>query len=169
MKTVCITGHRPAKLPWKYKREGVDYDEYIESLAYCIGELINDGYTHFISGMALGVDLDFAETVLQIKEYFGLDITLECAIPCPNQTLKWSAVEIARYEAIKSKADLVTLVSDHYFSACMLVRNEYMVDKSDTVLAVWNGEEDGGTWQTIKYARSKNKRVDVIPIDHAKN
>lgn len=30
MKTVCVTGHRPAKLPWGYKKEGPDYDEYIE-------------------------------------------------------------------------------------------------------------------------------------------
>lgn len=47
----------------------------------------------------------------------------------------------------------------------MLVRNRYMVDHSDTVLAIWNGEESGGTWQTIKYARSKNKKIDIIHID----
>lgn len=22
MKTLCVTGHRPAKLPWKYKKKG---------------------------------------------------------------------------------------------------------------------------------------------------
>ena len=38
-------------------------------------------------------------------------------------------------------------------------RNEYMVDNSDLVLAFWNGEESGGTYYTLSYAKKKNKRV----------
>lgn len=115
--------------------------------------------------MALGVDMDFAETVLDFKAQYDFPISLECAIPCPNQTLKWASTEIARYNKILGKADKITVVNAYYFSACMLVRNRYMVDHSDTVLAIWNGEESGGTWQTIKYARSKNKKIDIIHID----
>ena len=165
MKTLCVTGHRPAKLPWKYKKEGPEYDEYCESLGCYIDDCIRHGYTHFISGMALGVDMDFAETVLDFKAQYGFHISLECAIPCPNQTLKWASTEITRYNKILGKANKITVVNDHYFSTCMLVRNRYMVDHSDTVLAIWNGEESGGTWQTIKYARSKNKKIDIIHID----
>ena len=95
----------------------------------------------------------------------NMAILLECAIPCPNQTLKWASTEIDRYNRILGNADKITLVNDHYFSACMLVRNRYMVGHSDTVLAIWNGEKSGGTWQTIKYARSQNKKIDIIHID----
>lgn len=109
MKTVCVTGHRPAKLPWGYKKEGPDYDEYIESLACTIADYLENGYDHFITGMALGVDMDFAETVIQFREHYDLDVKLECAIPCPNQTLKWSPTETARYKEILEKADKVTL------------------------------------------------------------
>lgn len=165
MKTVCVTGHRPAKLPWKYKKEGPDYDEYIESLACCVAEYIDDGYDHFISGMALGVDMDFAEIVLGLKNEYGLNISLECAVPCPNQTMKWPPSEIARYNNILEKADKITLVNDHYFRACMLVRNDYMVDHSDLVLAIWNGEQAGGTWHTIQYAKAKGKQVDIIRVE----
>lgn len=115
--------------------------------------------------MALGVDIDFAETVIQFWEHYDLDVKLECAIPCPNQTLKWSPTETARYKEILEKADKVTMVNDHYFRTCMLVRNDYMVDHSDTVLAVWNGEESGGTWHTIQYAKAKSKQVDIIKVD----
>ena len=146
MKTVCVTGHRPAKLPWKYKKEGPDYDEYIESLACCVAEYIDDGYDH-------------------LKNEYGLNISLECAIPCPNQTMKWPPSEIARYNNILEKADKITLVNDHYFRACMLVRNDYMVDHSDLVLAIWNGEQTGGTWHTIQYAKVKGKQVDIIKVD----
>ena len=79
MKTLCVTGHRPAKLPWKYKKEGPEYDEYCESLGCYIDDCIRHGYTHFISGMALGVDMDFAETVLDFKAQYGFHISLECA------------------------------------------------------------------------------------------
>ena len=87
MKTVCVTGHRPAKLPWGYKKEGPDYDEYIESLACTIADYLENGYDHFITGMALGVDMDFAETVIQFREHYDLDVKLECAIPCPPKPL----------------------------------------------------------------------------------
>ena len=123
MKTVCVTGHRPAKLPWGYKKEGPDYDEYIESLACTIADYLENGYDHFITGMALGVDMDFAETVIQFREHYDLDVKLECAIPCPNQTLKWSPAETDRYKQILEKADKVTLVNDHYFRAFGMVSN----------------------------------------------
>ena len=37
-----------------------------------------------------------------------------------------------------------------------------MVDKSDIVLAIWNGEKIGGTWYTINYALKKGKTVKYI-------
>ena len=39
------------------------------------------GYTEFISGMADGVDLDFAEYVLYLKNHEEFDIKLEAALP----------------------------------------------------------------------------------------
>lgn len=127
MKTLCVTGHRPAKLPWKYKKEGLEYDEYCESLSCYIDDCIRHGYTHFISGMALGVDMDFAETVLDFKAQYGFPILLECAIPCPNQTLKWASTEIDRYNRILGNADKITLVNDHYFQhVCLYVTDIWL-------------------------------------------
>lgn len=162
MNTVCITGHRPAKLPWGYKTNGIKYIRYRRELKKYIKHYIKAGYLNFISGMALGVDMDFAELVLLLKDKYNL--TLECVIPCPNQTKMWTKEQIDRYNNIIKRADKTTLVSDHYFHSCMIVRNKYMVDCADTVLAVWNGEEKGGTWQTINYAKRKKKKIDIIYI-----
>ena len=46
----------------------------------------------------------------------------------------------------------------------MQKRNRYMVDNSDLVLAVWNGEKRGGTWYTIDYALKKGKPVRYIML-----
>ena len=40
-----------------------------------------------------------------------------------------------------------------------------MVDKSDLVIAVWNGKESGGTWNTIQYAKSKGKKIHFILLN----
>ena len=55
-----------------------------------------------------------------------------------------------------------TLVSSGYFTGCEQKRNRYMVDKSDLVFAVWNGEEKGGTWNTIRYAERKGRKTEIL-------
>jgi len=52
-----------------------------------------------------------------------------------------------------------------YMKGCMHERNKYMVDKSDLILAVWNGNKKGGTWDTIKYALKKKKKIIYIRLD----
>jgi uncharacterized phage-like protein YoqJ len=42
-------------------------------------------------------------------------------------------------------------------------RNEFMVNRSSTVIAFWNGEK-GGTWSTIQFALRQRKQVHVYPI-----
>lgn len=164
MKVCCITGHRPKNLPWGYGKDCAEYDEYYESLYYIVSTLIEEGYTAFISGMALGVDLDFAELIIHLREEYELPITLECALPCENQTFRWSEGMKALYNSILEKANKVTLVSKGYNPGVMQKRNEYMVDHSDCVIAVWNGIESGGTWNTVSYARTKNKRIETINV-----
>ena len=56
----------------------------------------NEGVTHFITGMALGVDMYAAEIVLDLKSKYH-HITLESAIPCETQAIKWSVASRERY------------------------------------------------------------------------
>lgn len=162
-KICCCTGHRPQKFPFEYGGRGKEYLVYLKELENKIITAVTEyGVTYFISGMALGVDLDFAETVLKYRKKYSL--TLECAVPCSNQTLKWDKKDISRYDRILKKADSVTLVSERYTPECMLKRNRYMVDKSDLVIAVFNGVKGGGTWYTINYAKRQNKIIEAINL-----
>ena len=158
MKTCCFTGHRPQKLG--YGENSIQCDELKSKLEELIIELIEkEGVTHFISGVALGVDTYAANIVLNLKAQY-LHITLECAIPCETQEVKWNERDRDIYYDLLAKCDKETLLQQNYTSNCMQKRNEYMVDNSDYVIAVWNGKPSG-TGNTVKYAR-KNKKVVLL-------
>lgn len=162
-KTCCCTGHRPNGFPYMYGVDAKKHNAYLQALLQITEFAINGyGITAFISGMALGVDLDFAEIVLKLRNKYH--ITLECALPCPNQTAKWCKKDIKRYNDILKNADIITLVSKSYDRGCMLKRNRYMVDKSGLVIAVFNGIEKGGTWYTINYAKKTNTAIELIDL-----
>lgn len=92
-KKCSCTGHRPQKFPFEYGGRNKEFQTYLKELASKIKAAITEyGVTCFISGMALGVDLDFAEIVLKLRKKYSLK--LECAIPCPNQTIKWDKFEL---------------------------------------------------------------------------
>lgn len=159
MKTCCFTGHRPQKLG--YGENSIQCDELKGRLEELIKNLIEkEGVTHFISGVALGVDTYAANIVLNLKaQYPG--ITLECAIPCETQAVKWNERDRDIYYDLIAKCDKETLLQQNYTSDCMQKRNEYMVDNSDYVIAVWNGKPSG-TGNTVKYAKKKNKIVLLV-------
>ena len=146
----CFTGHRPNKLDYS---EG----EIKPLLETAVDNAISDGYVTFITGMAEGVDIWAAEIVLEKKKH-NTALHLICAIPHPRFENKRSEYEKERYMHILQGADYTTTVSDHYFRACYQRRNEFMVDHSSLVIAVWNGLPSG-TKNTIDYAKSKNVKT----------
>ena len=162
MKTVCFTGRRPQKLPWGYNESDERCKRLKNELIKNIKLAISEGATHFISGMALGVDMWAAETVIMLRNE-GFDITLEAALPHKKQSASWSALHRARYDAILKKCDKVTCVSENYSPYCMMKRNQYMVDSSDLVIAATD-DFSGGSGKTVLYARSKHVPVRIINI-----
>ena len=159
--TICFTGHRPKGLPWGYNENLVSCLNFKKYMKKLLVIKINEGYNCFIVGMALGIDMIVAEILLELKlEY---DISIECAIPCLNQESRWSRIQQERYKGILKKCDKVTYISrNEYTVDCMQKRNEYMVNNSDLVIAVWNGSASG-TLNTINYAKGKN--IDTIIIN----
>ena len=161
-KTCCITGHRPSGFPWLYGEDGKFQSVYEKLLFERIERYITESnVADFISGMALGVDMDFAAAVLKLRKKYS-SIHLHCAIPCRNQTKLWNRRDVARYNKILKQADSSIVLSEEYTRNCMFERNRYMVDKSDYVFAVWNGEQHGGTWYTMEYACRQHKKLDIL-------
>ena len=159
--TCCFTGHRPQSLPFRLNEQDVRCVKLRALLLKLMTKLIKkDLVTHFISGMALGIDQICAELVLELKEQHP-NITLECAIPCEEQAVNWTEPQRDRYFGIIECCDKETMLQHHYDEDCMMKRNCYMVDASQVILAVWNGKPSG-TGNTVRYAQEQGKTVIVI-------
>ncbi len=149
----CFTGHRPEKLQRPEKEILIDLEHEIHK-AVC------DGLNVFISGMARGIDIDAAEIVLQLREE-GYPVKLICASPYPGFERSWSPLWQARYGAIMDAADLVRYICPQYYKGCFQIRNEWIVNHSARVIAVFNGRPSG-TKNTIEYALRQG--VPIIQI-----
>lgn len=150
---VCFTGHRPEKLSRTETEVKADLEKEIR-------RAIADGITVFITGMARGVDIWAAEIVLQLRES-GLPVKLICASPYDGFERGWKASWQEKYTAVLKAADLVRFINPGYSRSCFQIRNEWMVDHSTRVIAVFDGTP-GGTKNTIDYARHKGVEVTLI-------
>lgn len=158
--TCAFTGRRPQNLPWKFNEEDERCIKTKQLAKNEIEKLIKEGYTNFISGMALGFDTYAAEIVLEMKEKYS-DIKLICAIPCKTQHKLWNTKSRKRYFSILDRADYIHYVSEFYDIFCMQKRNEYMISNSSRVIALFDGKK-GGTKNTIDFALEKGVEVIVI-------
>ena len=112
-----FSGHRPEKLPWGENER----DERCVALKADIRQLVekayDDGYRHFICGMARGCDTYFCEEVLRLRDRVQ-DITVEAAIPCLSQSSGWAADQKVRYQDLLALCNYRTVVQEKYDACC---------------------------------------------------
>lgn len=160
MFAVCFTGHRPDKLGG-YNENNQTAKDVKSALMAQILKFIEEGFTEFIAGGALGTDTWAAEAVIEArKSHPGVKLTI--ARPFPSQDSKWFQESKDRFKAFCEAADKVVDVSpDPYTIQKMQTRNEWMVDNADVVLAIWDGSS-GGTGNCVRYAKKRSKRIVAI-------
>ena len=148
----CFTGHR--KIPQK------KYIQIQEKLKDKIVKAIQNGYTFFYAGGAVGFDTMAAQAVLELKAQHP-HIKLILVLPCVNQT-----DGIDEYERIRDLADEVIYTSEEYKKGCMHKRNRYLVDHSSLCICYMT-RKSGGTAYTVKYAENKGITIvnikDIVP------
>lgn len=139
---VMVTGHRPPRLHGNEAGVRQWLNEKIKELKpdWCV------------SGMATGADQIWAECVIQAG------IPLCCYFPFPQNKM---------HPALKSlvdKAAEVRYCCDSYSKAAYFIRDKAMVDNSDVVLVVWDGQKGGGTYITMEYAKKQGKEVYILDV-----
>lgn len=163
-KIVAVTGHRPKQL-WGYvkndptllsnKMYKAVYDDFMR---YCKENNVDV----VISGMALGMDQIAAQVAIDMKAE-GYDIKLVCAVPCYGQESQWPDKTQEYYRDILSQADDIYVIRDGGYTARkMQDRNEWMVDNSTEVYALYNGADSGGTANCMKYVKERGRKAHVV-------
>lgn len=150
---VCFTGHRPEKLT-----RGENAIK--RNLSRQIRRAFADGKDVFITGMARGVDIWAAQIVLQLRDE-GYPVKLICACPYHGFERGWRAEWQWQYRDILAHADLIKFICPTYSPSCFQIRNEWMVNHSAAVIAVFN-DEKSGTRNTIAYAEKVGVPVILI-------
>lgn len=144
-KICALTGHRNLK----GDIAAGDIEEKIELL-------ISQGYTLFLCGMALGFDTECCRILYSLRKKY--DIGVIACIPFSGQEFKFSPLQKEIYRQYVDESDGKVILSPYYKTGCYFERNRFMVDACDALLAYLR-EEKGGTYYTVKYAKSKNKNI----------
>ena len=156
MTVIAFSGHRPDKLPNKETGYNIPNPTYIHVCKQIDKALRELKPEKVISGMALGVDQWGAMIA------YKLGIPFLAAIPFENQECKWPEKSQESYRLLRKLASEEVIVSPGGYSANkMQVRNKWMVDHCDKLIAVWDGSQ-GGTGNCVDYARSVNKDIYLI-------
>lgn len=144
---LSATGHRPDKLG--------GYDAKTENALRLLAhrKLVELRPDEVITGMALGWDQSVASAAMLAG------IPFVAAIPFETQERKWPAHAQKVYREILAAASRVEIVSTGgYANWKYQKRNAWMVDNSDSILALWNGTA-GGTANCVGYAGTKHKPI----------
>ena len=160
MFNACFTGHR--KISNSYYNPENPTPEWAalkEYMRHVVGTLVANNITLFYSGMAIGVDMLAAEVVLEIKAAFP-QIALHAAVPFPSQPSNWPKATQDRYYSILSQCNIThTINQDPYTPWKMHARDRFMVDNSQYVVSVWDGNPGGGTYYTTRYAQEVKRMI----------
>lgn len=169
---VCtIIGHRPQRFKFKYNEHYKLCIKIKNALTTEIKNLFRQGVTTFWVGGSIGVDIWAAEIIIELKkqkEYENLRLCV--ALPFPSFKNHYDPKQQTRLRDILHGCDEQIIVSDAESEKSYRRRNEYMIDISDCVLAVYDNDRSirSGTGMTVNYAvRKKGLPVTFIHPDTA--
>ena len=148
---MALTGHRPERL--KYSNDYLS-DEWIKIISWLRLKIMELEVTDVYCGMADGCDIAYGIAAITAKAC-DYHVKLHCVLPCKNYNS-----ENPWFEVLKKDADEWIELSEEFYKGCDNVRDQYMIDHSDKLFAIWDGIKAGGVWSTIRKAQKKG--IDII-------
>lgn len=167
---IAVTGHRPTKLVGGYDHFAFEN----KMITYVFKKDIEKKLLEYrevvcITGMAIGVDMLYAIACLSLKDKYVGRLKLICAVPFEGHGRRWSADHKIIQSMILESADAVvntTGASNPPHSAVrslMQKRNEWMVDNSDVLWALFDGSPSG-TRNCVNYAKKQGKQIEYYTV-----
>jgi uncharacterized phage-like protein YoqJ len=157
---VAFTGHRLERLGIRSLDVADSILTFLTNLKGTYGDAL-----HVISGMAQGVDQIAANTAI------ALGIPFTAAVPWVGFASNWPPEHRAVYlDTLDHAANVVvTCDTQEYRPWVYQKRDEWMVDNSDFLAAVWDEVKQGGTWNTVKYAIKVGRQDKIMYLDWGYN
>jgi len=152
---ISFTGHRNDKLGG-YILPNPIYNYVCQQTEKILKEL---SPIKCVSGMSTGYDQWAANICIKLQ------IPFVATLPILNQEKLWPNQAKRIYYNLLDKAESVIIVSEGgYHPSKMQIRNEFLVNSCDKILACFiPTETSGGTFNCLTYAKKQNK--DIIIID----
>ena len=171
-KVCAITGHRPTRFKWKYNENNNGCRRLKRRLKEQLAALYDQGIRRFYIGGALGVDMWSGELLLELKEqpeYSEIELVL--VLPYAGHDADWDKRSRYRLSVLRQHSTevLVAGSTENPPAVNYKLRNQYMVDHADCLLAVYDNDRNlrSGTMQTVNYARKKGLPITLIHPDSA--
>lgn len=147
------TGHRPDKLGGYDRRL---FNDLCDFAAVVLTGIRPSGV---ISGMALGWDQALAVACVR------LSIPFVAAVPFVGFESRWPSASQEDFKKLIMAAEALYVVCEDWQVAdagvpwALMERNKWMVDNSTDLLALWNGDRHGGTFNCIQYAKEGRRNI----------
>lgn len=150
---IAVTGHRPPKIGGYGNKEA---ERAIRRHMRDFLKEAPDGELFLISGGTLGIDKLWIEVGLH------LELPVIAALPFEGYNDKWPDASKKKYEELLDKCWEVSYISlPGYEANKFQIRNQWIVDNADILVAYWDGSESG-TQNCVEYAINQEKKVHVF-------
>ncbi|QFK71765.1 DUF1273 family protein [Pradoshia sp. D12] len=159
-KVVFVTGYKAHELGiFDQNHEGIKYIK--KALLSRLLTLLEEGMEWVIITGQPGVELWAAQVVFDLQEEYP-DLKLGVLLPYLNQEENWKEPVKELYEEIMLQADYVEAISKKPYEGPwqLKLKNQFIVDKSDEMLILYDDEKDGSPKYSWFEGKKKQNKQD---------
>ncbi|OEH92986.1 DUF1273 domain-containing protein [Bacillus solimangrovi] len=166
MKVVTVTGYKPYELGiFQDSHPAVHFIK--KALKKQIVQLVEGGLEWILISGQPGVELWCAEVVFELQEQYPV-LQLGVITAILNHHERWKDEQKESYEMILAQADYVDTLSKRPYEGPWQFRNlnEWLIDKSDALLVIYDEEKQGTPQYLLNVARraQEHEQYEIIMI-----
>ena len=158
-KTIAFTGNRDLTSP--NGLSGIDLrisilNKLYKTIKY---EYLENGFTTYLSGMAMGFDFLSGLAVTELKQHYP-EIKFIAVIPFVGHHDRFSDDQKLYFKNLCELADDIIIVSNNPGTQAYNDRNDFLISHSSKIISYHNGKPRSGTGSTIRKATSQGLPVE---------
>lgn len=157
MKVITVSGYKSTELGiYNENHEGIRYIKKI--IKQHIASFIDNGLEWVIISGQLGVELWTAEVVFELQHDFP-QLKIAIFTPYLLQEENWNELNKEKYQKIISNVNHLDSITKKKYEAPyqLALKNQFLIDKSDGLLLLYDEEKEGTPKYLLQEARKKEK------------